>query len=124
MGPLLKLSQVPLDSISSFCCINCNTQLGVVCKLDKGILDHTVYVTDKDVEKHQPQEGHCETHEQLAPGRRVTDQNTLTATIHPILYPLNSPPCKFLSLQFKDEDVICVISRDVGYDNGYWTKKR
>jgi len=35
-GPLLKLVQVPLDGIPSFWCVNCTTQLGVICKLAEG----------------------------------------------------------------------------------------
>jgi len=38
-GPLLKLVQVPLDGILSFWCVNCTTQLGVICKLAEGALD-------------------------------------------------------------------------------------
>jgi len=40
-GPLLKLVQVPLDGIPSFWCVNCTTQLGVICKLAEGALDLT-----------------------------------------------------------------------------------
>jgi len=41
MGPLLKLVQVPLDGIPSFWCVNCTTQLGVICKLAEGALGLT-----------------------------------------------------------------------------------
>ena len=47
-GPLLKLVQVPLDGIPSFCHVNCTTQLGVVCKLTEGALDLAVYVIDEN----------------------------------------------------------------------------
>jgi len=40
-GPLLKLVQVPLDGIPSFWCVNCTTQLAVICKLAEGALDLT-----------------------------------------------------------------------------------
>ncbi|KAK4824038.1 hypothetical protein QYF61_009629 [Mycteria americana] len=43
MDPLLKLVKVPLDGIPSFKCINCTTQLGVMCKFVEGALDPTVY---------------------------------------------------------------------------------
>jgi len=38
-GPFLQLVQVPLDGILPFWCVNCTTQLGVVCKLAEGALD-------------------------------------------------------------------------------------
>jgi len=38
MDPLLQLVQVPLDAILSWC-VNCTTQLGVICKLAEGALD-------------------------------------------------------------------------------------
>lgn len=49
MGTLLKPAQVRLDGISSFYRINCTTQE----PLAGGSLDPTVYIIDKDVEKHQ-----------------------------------------------------------------------
>jgi len=38
-GPLLQLFQILLDGILSFWCVNCTTQLGVICKLAEGALD-------------------------------------------------------------------------------------
>jgi len=38
---LLKLVQVPLDGIPSLRCVNCTTQLGVICKLAECALDLT-----------------------------------------------------------------------------------
>jgi len=38
-GPLPELVQVPLDGIPSFWCVNCTTQLGVICKLAEGALN-------------------------------------------------------------------------------------
>jgi len=38
-GPFLELVQVPLDGILSFWCVNCTTQLDVICKLAEGALD-------------------------------------------------------------------------------------
>ena len=35
-GLLLELVQVPLDGILSLRCVNCTTQLGVICKLAEG----------------------------------------------------------------------------------------
>ena len=55
MGPLLQTVQVPLDGFPSFQCIDCTTQLGVICKLAEGALDAIVCVIDKDVEEHQSQ---------------------------------------------------------------------
>ncbi|KAK4831745.1 hypothetical protein QYF61_018943 [Mycteria americana] len=41
-GPILQLVQVPLDGIPSLRCVNCTTQLGVICKLAEGALDLAV----------------------------------------------------------------------------------
>ncbi|KAK4806259.1 LOW QUALITY PROTEIN: hypothetical protein QYF61_013403 [Mycteria americana] len=54
-GPLLQLVQVPLDDIPSFWCVNCTTQLGVICKLAEGALNPTVYVVDEDIGQHWSQ---------------------------------------------------------------------
>jgi len=51
MGPPLRLVQVSLDDIPSFWCVNCTTQLGVICKLAEGALDHAVYVLDENVKQ-------------------------------------------------------------------------
>jgi len=37
--PLLKLVQDPLGVIPSLRCVDCTTQLGVICKLDEGALN-------------------------------------------------------------------------------------
>jgi len=37
--PVLQLVQVPLNGVLSFWCVNCTTQIGVICKLAKGALD-------------------------------------------------------------------------------------
>ena len=57
MRPLLKLIQVPLDGLSSFCSINCIIQLDVVFKLAEGALDSIAYVIAKDTEEHTFQDG-------------------------------------------------------------------
>ena len=49
MGPPLKLVHIPLDSIPSLWCVNCSTQLNIICKLAEGALNPTVHITDKDV---------------------------------------------------------------------------
>ncbi|KAK4825368.1 hypothetical protein QYF61_027121 [Mycteria americana] len=51
MGPLLQLVQVSLDGISSLRCVNCTTQLGVICKLAEGALNPTVYVIDEAIKQ-------------------------------------------------------------------------
>jgi len=38
-GPPLQLVRVSLGDIPSFWCVNCTTQLGVICKLAVGALD-------------------------------------------------------------------------------------
>jgi len=40
-GPLIEHVQVPLDGIPSFWHVNCNTWLGVICKLAEGALNLT-----------------------------------------------------------------------------------
>jgi len=52
MGLLFEHVQVPPDSIPSFCCVNCTTQLGVTSKLGEGAFNPTVCLFDKDVEEH------------------------------------------------------------------------
>jgi len=37
--PLFKFVKVPLHGILSFWCVNCNIQLGVICKLAEGALN-------------------------------------------------------------------------------------
>ncbi|KAK4816838.1 hypothetical protein QYF61_023902 [Mycteria americana] len=56
-GPLLQLVQVPLDDIPSFWCVNCTTQLGVICKLAEGALDLAVNVIDENTDQHWSQYG-------------------------------------------------------------------
>ncbi|KAK4811013.1 LOW QUALITY PROTEIN: hypothetical protein QYF61_015717 [Mycteria americana] len=98
-GPLLQIVQVPLDDIPSFWRVNCTTQLGVICRLAEGALDLAVYVTDENIEQHWSQYG---------PLRDTTpvDFHPLDFTIQPIPYPLNGPPIKFVSLQFRVKDVV------------------
>jgi len=54
---LLQLVQVPLDGIPSFWCVDCSTQLGVICNLAEGALDPTVYVIDNNIKQHWFQQG-------------------------------------------------------------------
>ncbi|KAK4816254.1 hypothetical protein QYF61_013888 [Mycteria americana] len=54
-GPLLQLVHIPLDDIPSFWCVNCSTQLGVICTLAEGALDLTVNVIDENIEQHWSQ---------------------------------------------------------------------
>jgi len=44
VGPLLQPVLVPLDGFPSLQCIDCNTQIGVICKLAEGALNSIVYV--------------------------------------------------------------------------------
>ncbi|KAK4831239.1 LOW QUALITY PROTEIN: hypothetical protein QYF61_016471 [Mycteria americana] len=98
-GPLLQLVQVPLDGIPSFWHVSCTTQLGVICKLAEGALHLAVNVIDENTEQHWSQYG---------PLRDTTpiDCYPLDAPIQPIPYPLNSPPIKSISLQFREKDVV------------------
>ncbi|KAK4822727.1 LOW QUALITY PROTEIN: hypothetical protein QYF61_019724, partial [Mycteria americana] len=102
-GPLLQLVQVPLDGILSFWRVSCTTQLGVICKLAEGALDLAVNVIDENIQQRWSQYG---------PLRDTTPVNCypLDATIQPIPYPLNSPPIKFVSLQFREEDIMESLS--------------
>ncbi|KAK4831174.1 LOW QUALITY PROTEIN: hypothetical protein QYF61_015644 [Mycteria americana] len=98
-GPLLQLVQVPLNDIPSFWCVNCTTQLGVICKLAERALDLAVNVIDENIEQHWSQ------YRPLRDTASV-DCHPLDATIQPIPYPLNSPPIKSISLQFREKDVV------------------
>ena len=52
VDPLLKPVQVPVDGIPSFCSTSRTTQLGVISKFARDPFDLTIYVMDKDVQKH------------------------------------------------------------------------
>ena len=118
MGPFLKLVQVPLDGIPSFCCINCTTQLSVICKLAEGALDPIIYVTDKDIKQYWSQDRALRntTHHWPLLGCRASNHHFLGVAFKPILYPLNGPPFKSISLQFGDQDVI--------WDHVKWTLQK
>lgn len=47
---------IPLDGMHPCCCVNCTTQLGLNSKPDDGTVDLTVYVIDKGLEEHWPQD--------------------------------------------------------------------
>jgi len=59
MSTPFKFIKVPLDDIPSFHCINCNTQLGVISKLAKGVLNPIIYIIDKDVKEYWYQDRPC-----------------------------------------------------------------
>lgn len=65
-------------------------------------------VFDEDTEEHQSQGSALEdtTHHPPAPGHRDMHHNSLSASIQPVPYPLNSPSVKFMSIQYEDKDVI------------------
>ncbi|KAK4829553.1 hypothetical protein QYF61_005222 [Mycteria americana] len=99
MNPFLKLVQVPLGGIPSFWHVNCTTQLGVICKLAEGALNLAVNVIDENSEQHWSQYGSLR-------DTTPVDHYPLDGTIQPIPYPLNSPPIKSVSLQFRERDVV------------------
>lgn len=84
----------------SFCLIDCTTDLGVVSKLSEDALDLSDYVIDKHVKEHRFQDRPLEgtTCNQPPPGHRAVECNSLVATLQLILYPLNSPAFKSVSL--------------------------
>ena len=51
MGPVLQPVQVPLDGLLSLQCIDCTSQLGVICKLAEGALNPAVDVTNEDIKE-------------------------------------------------------------------------
>ncbi|KAK4820330.1 hypothetical protein QYF61_023563 [Mycteria americana] len=107
-GSLLELIQVPLDGIPSFWRVSCTTQLGVICKLAEGALDAPVCVIDEGIEQHWSQYGPLTdtTRHRSPSGHGAVDHCCLDVTIQPIPHPLNSPPIKSLSLQFREKDVV------------------
>lgn len=58
MCPLFEWIQVLLYGVPPFYCVNCSTQFGVISRLGEGMLDPTVFVTDKDVKEHWFQDRH------------------------------------------------------------------
>ncbi|KAK4828488.1 hypothetical protein QYF61_026759 [Mycteria americana] len=107
-GPPLKPVKVPLDGIPSLQRVDHTTQLGVIGKLAEGALNPTVHVADKDVKERQSQYRSLRnTTRHWSPrGHQVVDRNSLSVTIQPIPYPLSGPSIKFISLQFRDKDVM------------------
>jgi len=57
MGPSLRLVQVLLDGIPSSWCVNCTTQLGVICKLAEGALHLSDEVIGENIKQHRSQYG-------------------------------------------------------------------
>jgi len=106
VGPLLQPVQVPLDGFPSLQCINCTTQLGVVCKLAEGSLDSIVYVIDEDVEEYQSQDQALGdiTCDWPPPRHRIIDP--LAVTSQPVLNPMSSPSFKSIPLQFIEKIVV------------------
>ncbi|KAK4808555.1 hypothetical protein QYF61_009858 [Mycteria americana] len=98
-GPLLQLVQVPLDDIPSFWRVSCTTQLGVICKLAERALHLSVNAIDENIGQHRSQHGPLRDNTPI-------DCYPLRVTIQPIPYPLNSPPIKSISLQFRGKDVV------------------
>jgi len=68
----------------------------------------SVCVIDKVAEEYRSQDEALRdtTHEGPAPGHRAIDHNALAVAMQPIIYPLNSPPFKSTSLQFRDKNVV------------------
>ena len=98
IGSLFKTVQVPLDGIPSFFLINCTTQFGVIFRLDKSAPNPTVYVFDKDIKQEDR-----DTAYHWPPARhRAVYHSSLSASIQPIIYPINSTAFKFIPLQFED----------------------
>mgnify|MGYP001856886571 CR=1 FL=1 len=80
---LLEHVQVPLDGISSCCCVNSTTQLSAISKLAMSLIT-VMKSTDHKM-------GPWGTPSDWPPaGHNVTDHNPLAQTIQPILYPPNS----------------------------------
>ncbi|KAK4832304.1 LOW QUALITY PROTEIN: hypothetical protein QYF61_021703, partial [Mycteria americana] len=101
MSPLLQLVQVPLDDILSLRRVNCTTQLGAVCKFAEGVID-------EDIKQYWSQYGPLrDTTHHLSPSEHwAVDHYLLDVTIQPVPHPLNSPPIKSISLQFREKDVV------------------
>jgi len=107
-GPLLELVYVPLNGILSFWCVSYTTQLYVVCRLDEGALDLTVYVIDENITQHRSQYGPLRdiTWHWYPLGHLAIDYYPLDATIQPTHNSLNSQPIKSVSPQFGEKDVV------------------
>ena len=114
MGSPFEFIKVPPDGIPSSCHISWATQLAVINKLAESALDLIIYVIDKAKEHwYQDRPPGDTTRYQPPPGYRAIDHNPLTVTFSPIPYPLNSPPFKSISLQFKVKDVAGNHTKDL-----------
>ncbi|PKU45108.1 hypothetical protein llap_4594 [Limosa lapponica baueri] len=100
-GPPLKPVKVPLDGTSSLQCVDCSTQLGVICKLAAGALNLTVHVADREVKQYRF--NYCPlrnySHHWSPLGHQAIDHNSLSVTVQSIPYPLSGPSTKSKSLK-------------------------
>ena len=55
LGSLLEPVYVSVNVIQSLGCVDCSTQLGVICKLAEGALSLTVNIIDEDIKDHRSQ---------------------------------------------------------------------
>lgn len=121
MCPHLKIVQVPLAGTSSFCCVNCTSQLCVICKFAKVVLNLTVYVTDKGIRQHLYNNRalwHTTCH-QPPPGYQAVVHSSLVLSIWPIPYPLDSSPFKPMTLQYGDRVSCGTMSKSL-WNLGRW----
>ncbi|KAK4828525.1 hypothetical protein QYF61_026947 [Mycteria americana] len=110
LGPveLMRFTWAHFLSLSRPLHANCTIQLGVVSKLVEGALDPTVYVIDEDIKQYWSQYGPLRdtTCHQYPSEHGAVDHYPLDATIQSIPHPLNSPSIRFISLQFREKDVV------------------
>ncbi|KAJ7399479.1 testosterone 17-beta-dehydrogenase 3-like [Pitangus sulphuratus] len=104
--PLDSVQQVHISPLLRTPELDTVIQLYVICKLAEGTLNPTVCVIDKDIKEHQSQDRALRDtirHQPLR-GYRVINHSSLSASIQPIPYPLNSPPLKSKFLKFGVND--------------------
>lgn len=107
MGPILKLVQVPLDGIPSFCCVNCTAQIYVIWKLANLIpLSVSLRQTLQSLSQNRARGTSIITSLHLN-----TEPLTTTLWLHPasqpIPYSLHCPSIKSTHLQFGSQDAMC-----------------
>ncbi|KAK4816696.1 LOW QUALITY PROTEIN: hypothetical protein QYF61_020580 [Mycteria americana] len=104
-GP--KLNTV-FESLPTLQQINTPAQLGVICKLTEGALDHFVQIIDKDIKQNWPQHralGNT-TCDWRPTGVNSIHHHSLGLGIQPVLYPAKSTPIQAMSSQFLQENAV------------------
>ncbi|KAK4816500.1 hypothetical protein QYF61_017461 [Mycteria americana] len=108
LSPLIQPVQIPLQSLPTIKQINTPAQLGVICKLTEGALNHLSQIIDKDIKQDWPQHralGNT-TCDQPPTGVNSIHHHSSGPAIQPVLYQAKSTPIQAMSSQFLQENAV------------------